>query len=368
MSETLVLNQELIGDSLLSDYKVGNDTLADIFPRADFLKLPDEDVETLVKSFLTKETTDKLRSLLTTEEIYDVLSTPNLKDSVEHVFKVDTVKDALISSISYAEQYTAPSAIVAASTPDEFIKNLESWKKTSKGSFVTVYENDEEITYKFTYNNEKSLFLAILFAVPELLNQLVLHFNHVDLGNEGEFIPRDVVEHFKKELKQSIKDSNFNDEQFMDELATIVFISFGKIIENMAVLFQKSGVKVKDTRAAVIDFVLKVADIGIVVNDSVWGNEDNVLDGVYIEFDTDNSVLKVVNKMVFITKYSILDQYKNWVPSSFYYKYNIHGKEKEKTSWQFKTTKPFWERVIFDAYNANKSPINNLKYIKTKLR
>ena len=369
MSETLVLNHEIVGDSILSNYKLNNSMLSDIFPKKDFISITDDDAKLLAMTFISKQDTESLWKLLKRDQIYDILSSNDIKQAVNYVLRVDTVKDALIASVKDAENFN-PLSVVIAPLPQDSITNLTKWKNTNTGRLAPIITSDEyNIIYDFDYKNEKSLFLAIVFAVPELLNQLVLHFKHVDSVTDEKFMETEVLLHFKQEFQEVMNNSASTEEDLLNSIATVVFISVGKIIETMADLFQKLDVKVSDTRAAVINFIFHFAGVGVQVNDEIWGDSDNVLNCLKMIFDTKTNELKVINSVIYMTKYASDNPYPNSLPSSFYYKYDIHGKEFSNTTlYQYKTSEKFWTRIIFDGYNAMKSSKNFSKYIKSRLK
>jgi hypothetical protein len=366
MSKPLVLNQVVVGNSLLSNYKEFDDALSNIYPKEDFLVLDESDAKLLVASYIFEDT-EMLWKMSSREEIYDILSHNNYKEEVAQIKKVAEVVEALSEAITAGTVHTPPIAAAPATTLKSHIDNLNKWKNGTPGATTpppTVTPGDETIEYKFDSKDSKSLFLAIIIAVPELLNQLVLDATHVDVIEDETFLKENVIGHFKDEFLDILNDDTKTDAQTMDALAVIVFISFGKTIENMSSIFESIDLKIDDTRTVVISFILEVAGVGIVVNDTVWGDENNVLEG--IELQLNGTEILVINDMIFVTKYTTLNQYDKWLPSSFYYKYNIHGKELPASV--YKTSKDFWRRVVFDGYTAHQSSKNITKYIMTKLR
>jgi hypothetical protein len=301
------------------------------------------------------------------EEIYDILSHNNYKEEVAQIKKVAQVANALSEAIDDATGYSPPLGVAPATTLTSEIANLEKWRNSATGATTptpTVIPGDETIEYKFASKDPKSLFLAIIIAVPELLNQLVLDATHVDVIEDETFLKENVIRHYKDEFLDILNDDTKTDVETMASLAVLVFISFGKTIENMSSMFESIKFKVDDTRNAVISFILEVAGVGIVVNDTVWGDENNVLEGIELQFNLTDII--VINDMIFVTKYTTINQYDLWLPSSFYYKYNIHGKELLVPV--YKTSKDFWRRVVFDGYTAHQSSKNITKYIMNKLR
>jgi hypothetical protein len=360
MSKPLVLNQVVVGNSLLSNYKEFDDALSDIYEKDGFLVLDESDAKLLVASYIGNDDTGMLWKMSSREEIYDILSHNNYKEEVAQIKKVAEIANALSEAIDGATAHTAP-----ATTLTSHIDNLNKWKNGTPGATPppTVTPRDETIEYTFDSKDPKSLFLAIIIAVPELLNQLVLDATHVDVIEDETFLKENVIRHYKDEFLDILNDDTKTDVETMASLAVLVFISFGKTIENMSSIFESIVLQVDDTRTAVISFILEVAGVGIVVNETVWGDENNVLEGIELQFN--GTDILVINDMIYVTKYTIINQYDKWLPSSFYYKYNMHGKELPAPV--YKTSKDFWHRVVFDGYTAHKSSRNITKYIQTKL-
>lgn len=363
MSGPLVLKQNMVGDTILSDYSFmdNEEKISDFMTKENFLSLSEDDAQVFFSSLTVKSIDEvkKIWPLMTREEIYELLSKPNLKSEIDHVLDSHNVLDALKYSIDAGQKFV-PSSVVNATSND-----INSWKTSSPVELPTIDNSDEyDITYIFNYKNNKSLFLALVFAVPELLNQLVINFYHVDNEMETSFVKTEQIDKYVQELKNLFQDNTSTDQQVIDIIATLMFIVSGKLIENMHEIFETLATEVSDTRAVVISFMLEVAGIGLMVNEQVWGRDDNIVNGTSIILDTSNNILKVVNSRAFVTKYSELTKFDSWVPSSFYYKYNIHARP-EKT---LKTKKEFWERVVYDGYDTSKSARNFVKYIKSRIR
>jgi hypothetical protein len=364
MSKPLVLNQVVVGNSLLSNYKEFDDALSDIYEKDGFLVLDESDAKLLVASYIGNDDTGMLWKMSSREEIYDILSHKNYKEEVAQIKKVAEIANALSIAIDDATAHIAPTVTAPATTLTSHIDNLNKWKSGSATTPPpTVTSGDETIEYKFDSKDPKSLFLAIIIAVPELLNQLVLNATHVDVIEDETFLKENVIRHYKDEFLDILNDDTKTDVETMASLAVLVFISFGKTIENMSSIFESIVLQVDDTRTAVISFILEVAGVGILVNETVWGDENNVLEGIELQFN--GTDILVINDMIYVTKYTVINQYDKWLPSSFYYKYNMHGKELPAPV--YKTSKEFWHRVVFDGYTAHKSSKNITKYIQTKL-
>jgi hypothetical protein len=353
-----------------------SDKLSDYYSKEDFGGLSNEDAKLFIKSFVPDdEDVEIIVKTMTRDEIYDLLGVRDLKTAISHVVQVEKVKDALRESVKAAEAFlkSPPSSGSTPSTGPTYkaLGDIESWKTSAAPSVPTVIDDPDShlILYKFDYNNPKSLFLAIVFAVPEILNELVLNFTHVDMEDVSDaFTGSDTVKFYKEALLDNIKDKTQPDETTLDLIATLSFVSFGKIIEIMHDIFEELSLESSETRVIIINFILEVATVGIRVNDGeeVWGREDKIIDGVSIKFNSKLNELVVVNQKAYINKHTELEQFKHWLPSSLYYKYNIHGREMPLP--MYKTSKEFWDRVIFDGYDTNKPIKNTFRYIKSRIR
>lgn len=385
----LVLKNRFIGDTLTTTYSFMDDKLSKHFTEDEFLKLDQADRDLIIKTYIPDEYDfDLVTENLKPEEIYDILNSGTSK-SIHRIIHTLQVRDALKDSINEAEKFlknppTTPPPMPnqpANSIPLINLANMSpykpesavlDWNNKSGLSKPVVKDNipDEHfVTYEFDYNNPKSFFLALIFAVPELMNQLIINFHHVDSdGVSVALTDSKTINKFKEQLINDLNDNTKTDDDVMNIISMLAFVSFGKIIEMMHDLFEELAIEKSETRVIFVNFILEVATIGIRVNDGeeIWGREDNVIEGVSIEFNPDSKVLNVVNQKPYVRKYTELDIFNGWLPSSFYIKYNIHGRKLSNPV--YKTSKEFWKRVIFDGYDTNKTPKNTVKYIKSRLK
>lgn len=371
---TLALGQTVVADTLQTNLTFLDDRVSEHFTRDEFMKLPKKDVELIIRTYITDPSDFALvMKNYTMDEIYDILNSTDVNKTIDHAIGVYKIREAIAASVSAAETFlksAPPPGSPGVPPPSVKSPNVTNWTNASPAPVPSVIDNDDGIVvYKFDYNNPKSLFLVVIFAVPELLNQLILKFRHTD--NDGvttKVVESDTIKNYKEEFIDSLRDSTKSDQDVLENIAILGFLSFSKIVEIMHDLFEELAIQHSETRTILVDFILEVSTIGISVNEGeeIWGNEDNVIEGVSINFDPDNDVLEVVCLKPYVKKYTELDFFKNWPPSSFYTYYNIHARKLPKPL--YRTEKEFWDRVVFDAYDATKSSKNTIKYIKSRLK
>lgn len=362
----LLLRQSLIGGQLLSGYEhlSKQDKLSDLYKKSDFVSLADADAKDAIvnKIGIRKSDIDFLFDKLNKDEIYDLLSSEwDAERVVEYVKHVFDVKDAIVEAIKQAESFS-PSTI----TPAGLTKlDIENWaKQGTSPTTPVVTEMDHCIEYKFEYNNHKSLFLALVYAVPELLNELILRFTHMD--GTDQVLASNTIDEYKVDFLSKLNDRSTTNDELANSIATLVMISVTKLVEQMHDLFEELVEEASETRVALLTFVLEVLVKGIQVNDDeVWGRADKLINGVAIRFNPSASELVVVCDKVFISRYVDVDSYEKWLPSSFYSQYDTNGSE--LSTIVDKTQKEFWSRLVSDGYNSSKSNKNIFKQIQRKL-
>jgi hypothetical protein len=227
-----------------------------------------------------------------------------------------------------------------------------------------------EYKYELDIDNAKSLFLSLVLAVPELLNQLILNYKFKDDGDEfSGVVDVATIDSYKTEFLNAMDKAGVSDEEIISLISVLSFICFGKLIAEWQHIIDLAGISSSDPRKFMCSVVLTVAGIGIEVNKDetnkeIWGRVDKVIKGVSIEFDPDNGILNVIVEKVFVQRHTHHDEYEGWLPSSFYTKYTRHGTA--NLTPVKRDSIIYWKDILFENYDTKKSCKSIVRYIASK--
>lgn len=397
MSDSIILDQKLIAASLLSDYSLISDT----FPAIDeetFKNSDDATAKLLLRSIISSDDfVDLMFKKFKKEEIAAIVSSDNGKATIIEFIEIEKVYTALLLSISKAETFLAAKASAGGSggssgsgsgsgpppppppppPPTAAYKTraeIEAWRTAANNKTNPIKSVDEtsnylEDKYELDFDNAKSLFLSLVLAVPELLNQLILNYNFKDDGDEfSGVVDVATIDAYKTEFQTAI-DTVAPNEELIDIISVLAFVCFGKLIAEWQHIIDMAGITSSDPRKFMCSVILSVAGIGIEVNKDeldkeVWGRPDKVIKGVSIEFDPDNNIINVIVDKVFVQRHTHYEEYEGWLPSSFYTKYTRHGST--NITSVLRDDHNYWKEVLFENYDTKMSSKSIVRYIASK--
>lgn len=371
MSAPLTLDQKVIADTILADFNLIGHGTPGFVDKVDFEAWSKSDQKLLLKTFIADdEKVDFLIDHLTIDEIYDIITTVDMKGAINHAISVLKTRDALIEAIEKAKNFIANPATEPKN--DEYVKNekIVEWKDTDTRNPITEVvddtdKNDDYIIYKMDNDNPKTLFVSLLIAVPELLNQLILRYNFHDKENEDKegITDTDTIDNYKNKLKDVLNDNiAMTDDEVIDLLAVLAFICFGKLVNHYSDVIDSLGLVASDDRAYFMSVVLMIAGVGVQYNDEIIGDSSNVINGV--KFVVENGKFDVYCERIYIERHTHYEEYEGWLPSSFYSNYDMHGKKNIPP--KYKNKKDFWKRVKFEAYDTTQTCKSTVRYIASK--
>lgn len=369
MTGPLTLDQKVIADSILADYNFLGSGDPGFMDREEFRALSTNDQKTFLKIFITdNEKVDFLVENLTIDEIYDIITTVDMKEAVKYAIYVLKTRDALIEAIKKSKDFNANPTIEPKN--DEYLKStdIDTWKTSSIGNPINNVDStsDEDfIIYNMDNNNPKTLFVSLLIAVPELLNQLILKYKFHDKENEDKEGTTDTntIDEYKNKLKDALNDHiDTTDGEVIDLLAVLAFICFGKLVNHFSDMIDSIALVASDDRAYFMSVVLTIAGVGVEYNNEIIGDSGNVINGV--KFVVEDGNFDVYCQRIYIERHTHYEEYEGWLPSSFYSDYDIHAKRLIPP--KYKNTKDYWKRVMFEAYDTTVTSKSTVRYIASK--
>lgn len=312
-----------------------------------FMNMSDTEVKQFILSYDTSIPQEKLDVLVShpRKELYQACVDNRLED----LMTIHDIKNSINAAVKHANTFI-PEAHVPLSSLNG-IASGSDWDNKNKPVEIDVKFEDSYIVYTFKdINDSRGYILALLFAVPEIFVQFVKDFPYRD--DEVFFADAAYVKESVTDAISSLSDIAVTNEQFLIKLAKASFISFGKIISNLHKEYDSFGFVTSDTRTSLV-FILYMCNVGIQVNNTVWGNKEKIIDGVNIEF-TDSEII-VTNNRYTILSSSNFTYVQNALPSNVLVEYQEHLRWRKNADIFSKIEKDYWKTLIYTNVNFQTS-------------
>lgn len=249
-----------------------------------------------------------------------------------------------VDTTSVAKGSVASALVTAQMDKVVKVDGVDSWLNEREIQTIDTNKTDDsEISIPDT--GIKSLYLAVLVAVPGLFNSVVVNPKYDTMTiSDGDIGDVNTIPTLREKIWEGLRKPDTTDRvEFFNNLATLFILTTHKLLLlKQEVLFSKHSYE--ETRFFALDMMLNFHGIGLTIDTVVVGSEDNVLaESIVIE----NDVITVFkSKFYKVGKYSLNKTYVEYKvqKARFLHYYNDkYEYENEKGDQWYSIN--FWKRV-----------------------